>query len=56
MMTWIAVLTGIRHDSRGITAVEYALVAGLVALGVVTGATALGTSLNDAFSGFSDYL
>ena len=38
------------HEELGATAVEYGLIAGLIAIAIVTGATLLGTNLNDAFS------
>lgn len=37
-------------EDEGADATEYALVIGLVALGIVVGATFLGTSINDAFT------
>ena len=37
------------RDERGITAIEYALIATLVALALIVGATALGTQLNVAY-------
>ncbi|MCY1204554.1 Flp/Fap pilin component [compost metagenome] len=36
-------------DERGATAIEYGLIAGLVALAVAVGAGALGTNLNAGF-------
>ena len=33
-------------DEEGATAIEYGLIAGLIAVGIVVGATALGTNLN----------
>jgi pilus assembly protein Flp/PilA len=37
-------------DERGVTAIEYGLIASLVALAVITGAGQLGTSLNAKFT------
>ena len=37
-------------DERGATAVEYALMVGLIALAIIAGATALGTAVNGKFS------
>jgi pilus assembly protein Flp/PilA len=37
-------------DENGVTAIEYGLMAALVGLAVVTGATALGQDLSDAFT------
>jgi pilus assembly protein Flp/PilA len=36
-------------DERGATAVEYGLIAGLISIALVTGATSLGSSLNAKF-------
>lgn len=46
-------LTRVRQflrDESGVSAIEYGLLAALVALAIVTGATALGTDLNTIFS------
>ncbi|KAA0178883.1 Flp family type IVb pilin [Cupriavidus gilardii] len=37
------------RDERGATAIEYGLIAGLIALAVAGGAQALGTNLDTAF-------
>ena len=37
-------------DESGATAIEYGLIAGLIAVGIVVGATALGTDLNGLFN------
>ena len=37
-------------DEEGVTAIEYGLIAALVAVAIIAGATLLGTSLNDKFS------
>lgn len=34
------------NDQSGATAIEYGLIAGLIALGIVTGVTAVGSSIN----------
>jgi pilus assembly protein Flp/PilA len=36
-------------DESGATAIEYALIAGLIAVGMILGATALGDQLGDEF-------
>lgn len=38
------------NDEEGVTAIEYGLIAALVAVAIVAGASALGTSLNGLFS------
>ena len=43
-------------EEEGATAIEYGLLAALVAVAIVVGATALGGSLNDTFDNVSDQL
>ena len=43
-------------DKDGATAIEYGLIAALVALAIVAGAGALGTSLGNAFTNISTTL
>ena len=38
------------HDESGVSAIEYGLIAALVALAIVTGATAIGSDLNAMFN------
>ncbi|WP_082080182.1 Flp family type IVb pilin [Cupriavidus basilensis] len=47
-------LAGFIRDERGATAIEYGLIVGLVAMGIVTGATTLGGNLSSAFSNLGD--
>ena len=37
------------RDEEGVTAIEYGLIAALVAVGIIVGATALGVGLNGLF-------
>lgn len=43
--TWLA----LRFDKRGVTAMEYGLIAALVAVVIITTVTNIGTSLNTMF-------
>ena len=43
-------------DNNGATAIEYALVAALISLAVIAGATSVGTSLSGTFSGVATSL
>lgn len=43
-------------DEVAVTAIEYALIAALIALGVVAGAMSIGTSLSGTFSGIAPRL
>jgi pilus assembly protein Flp/PilA len=42
------------NDESGATAIEYGLIAGLIAVAIITGATSLGDSLDSMFSDLSD--
>jgi pilus assembly protein Flp/PilA len=44
------------RDERGVTALEYGLIAGLVVVAIVTSVTSAGTSLAHAFSAISTAL
>lgn len=44
------------RDEEGAVAIEYALLAALIALAIIVGATALGTELNDFFGDIATYL
>lgn len=43
------IITRFWNDEEGATAIEYGLIAGLIAVAIIVGATALGTSLNEVF-------
>jgi len=42
------------HDDRGATAIEYGLIAGLIAVALIVAMTSFGTSLKDLFGRVSD--
>ncbi len=42
-------LQSVRHEEEGVTAIEYALIAVLIAVALIAGATALGTNINASF-------
>ncbi len=43
-------------EDDGVTAIEYALIAGLIAVAIVAGAQILGTNLNGFFSRLAAFL
>jgi len=44
------------NDDSGATAIEYGLIAALIALAIIVGAGALGNALNGKFQGIADKL
>jgi pilus assembly protein Flp/PilA len=53
MFTFWNNLSALAKDERGVTALEYGLIAGLVAVAIVTSVTALGTKLTTTFGAIS---
>lgn len=49
MKTLDSKLRDLGRDRHGATAIEYALIAGVICIAVVAGATSLGQSTNSAF-------
>jgi pilus assembly protein Flp/PilA len=50
MHTYLQNIRAFIRDENGATAIEYALLAGLIALAIAVGAGALGTALNTKFN------
>jgi pilus assembly protein Flp/PilA len=50
MHAFLNTLGALARDRRGVTALEYGLIAGLIAVVIVTSVTALGTSLTGTFT------
>ena len=50
------ILARFAKDESGATAIEYGLIAALIALAIIVGAGALGNALNTKFQGISDTL
>lgn len=46
----MTMFTRFLKDESGATAIEYGLIASLIALAIIAGATTLGTKLSDTFS------
>ena len=52
-MTLKNLLRKFGRDESGATAIEYGLIASLIAVAIIAGATALGTKLNSTFNTLS---
>lgn len=50
------ILTKFKDDESGATAIEYGLIAALIALAIVVGAGALGNALDEQFQFIADKL
>jgi pilus assembly protein Flp/PilA len=48
--SFVAVARRFLRDTEGATAIEYALIGGLVSVAIILGATALGVKLNDVYN------
>jgi pilus assembly protein Flp/PilA len=46
-------VTRFAKDQSGVTAIEYGLIATLIGVAIITGATLLGNKLNDTFNGIA---
>jgi pilus assembly protein Flp/PilA len=49
MSNFISAVKDFVADENGVTAIEYGLIAALVGVGIIAGASALGTKLNKLF-------
>jgi pilus assembly protein Flp/PilA len=56
MKNLLKIVKNFARDESGASAIEYGLLASLIALGIVVGATALGTSLNTLFNDIAGQL
>jgi pilus assembly protein Flp/PilA len=46
-------LARFRGDQSGVTSIEYAIIAGMISIAIIAGATTLGGKLNTAFTDVS---
>ena len=46
----VTLLQSVKSDRKGVTALEYGLLAGLIAVAIIGGATASGTSISTMFT------
>jgi pilus assembly protein Flp/PilA len=56
MFAFLNKLSALGRDKRGITALEYGLIAGLVAVVIVASVTSLGVTLNTTFAAIGSAL
>ncbi len=53
MIEYLKTYLSLKHDKRAVTALEYALIAGLVAVVIIGAVTSLGTSISAVFNKIS---
>lgn len=49
-------LKNLASDKRGATAIEYGLIAALISVAIITGATTLGNTLSNTFQNISNQM
>ena len=50
MLQYLNTLMTLKRDEKGVTALEYGLIAALIAVVIVTAVTTIGTNLNTTFT------
>ena len=50
MIEYLKTYLRLKHDERAVTALEYALIAGLIAVGIIGAATTLGGNIASVFN------
>ncbi len=55
MPRYLATLTQLKRDEKGVTALEYGLIAALIAVVIIGAVTTLGTNLSSTFTGISGH-
>jgi len=50
LITFIKAYKSLRHDEEGVTAIEYGLIAALIAVVIIGGVTLVGTSISAIFA------
>ena len=55
MLRHLITLTQFKRDEQGVTALEYGLIAALIAVVIIGAVTTLGTNLSSTFSGISSH-
>jgi pilus assembly protein Flp/PilA len=56
MLEYVRTLLALRFNKRGVTAMEYGLIAALIAVAIIGTVTTVGTKLQDTFTNISGAL
>ncbi len=54
MLRYVMALSRLRRDEKGVTALEYGLIAALIAVVIIGAVTTLGTNLSTTFNGIAN--
>ena len=52
---WVRGILNLSHDNRAVTALEYGLIAALIAVVIIGAVSTLGHNLSDTFNGISQH-
>lgn len=55
MLRYLNTLLRLGRDEKGVTALEYGLIAALIAVVIITAVATLGTNLKNTFTGISSH-
>ena len=55
MLQYLNMLVALKRDERGVTALEYGLIAALIAVVIITAVSTLGSNLSSTFNGISTH-
>ncbi len=55
MLQYLNTLVALKRDEKGVTALEYGLIAALIAVVIITAVSTLGTNLSGTFNGISKH-
>ena len=55
MLQYLNTLMALKRDEKGVTALEYGLIAALIAVVIIGAVTTLGTNLSATFAGISGH-
>jgi len=56
MLKYLTTFLNLTRDERGVTALEYGLIAALIAVVIITAVSTLGTNLSDTFTNIAGQL
>ncbi len=55
MLQYLSTLLALMRDEKGVTALEYGLIAALIAVVIITAVSTLGTNLGSTFNGIAGH-